>query len=200
MAKSSSSFTCTACGAAHGKWAGRCEACGAWNTIVEEAPLAAGPGVEDAGRDARPGDRAQRPRHRRAAAAAHRLRDGRVRPRARRRAGAGLGDPGRRRSRDRQVDAAAAGRRIFRPQRTEVHLYFRRGGGGASADARRPAGPAGRAGAAGGRDQPARHPDHARHRAPRPRGDRFDPDDVGRQRRKRARLGQPGPRRRVTSL
>jgi DNA repair protein RadA/Sms len=43
MAKSSSTFTCTACGAAHSKWIGRCEACGAWNTIVEEAPLSAGP-------------------------------------------------------------------------------------------------------------------------------------------------------------
>ncbi|MCC0070195.1 MAG: DNA repair protein RadA [Rhodobacteraceae bacterium] len=38
-----SSFTCTACGASHKKWAGRCEACGAWNSIVEEAPLSDGP-------------------------------------------------------------------------------------------------------------------------------------------------------------
>ncbi|MEM1389025.1 MAG: DNA repair protein RadA [Pseudomonadota bacterium] len=36
-------FTCTACGSAHSKWSGRCDACGAWNTIVEEAPLSAGP-------------------------------------------------------------------------------------------------------------------------------------------------------------
>jgi DNA repair protein RadA/Sms len=36
-------FTCTACGAAHAKWAGRCDACGAWNSIVEEAGLADGP-------------------------------------------------------------------------------------------------------------------------------------------------------------
>ena len=43
MAKPTASFTCTACGAVHRKWAGRCEACGAWNSIVEEAPLAAGP-------------------------------------------------------------------------------------------------------------------------------------------------------------
>ncbi len=43
MAKSSASFTCTACGAAHGKWIGRCEGCGAWNSIVEEAALSAGP-------------------------------------------------------------------------------------------------------------------------------------------------------------
>ena len=43
MAKSSLSFTCTACGAAYPKWSGRCEACGAWNSIVEEAPLSTGP-------------------------------------------------------------------------------------------------------------------------------------------------------------
>ncbi|RMC37752.1 DNA repair protein RadA [Paracoccus alkanivorans] len=44
MAKSASTFTCTACGASHKKWAGRCDACGAWNTIAEEAPLSQGPG------------------------------------------------------------------------------------------------------------------------------------------------------------
>jgi DNA repair protein RadA/Sms len=39
-------FTCNACGAVHAKWSGRCEACGGWNTITEEAPLsAAGPGA-----------------------------------------------------------------------------------------------------------------------------------------------------------
>ena len=43
MAKSSPAFTCTACGAAHTKWAGRCDACGAWNSIVEEAPLSVAP-------------------------------------------------------------------------------------------------------------------------------------------------------------
>ncbi|CAM8659645.1 Sms Predicted ATP-dependent serine protease [Paracoccaceae bacterium] len=43
MSKSSQSFTCSSCGAAHRKWAGRCDACGAWNSIVEEAPLSAGP-------------------------------------------------------------------------------------------------------------------------------------------------------------
>ncbi len=37
------SHTCTACGASHKKWTGRCDACGAWNTIVAEAPLTAGP-------------------------------------------------------------------------------------------------------------------------------------------------------------
>lgn len=36
-------FSCTACGAAHPRWSGRCEACGEWNCIVEEAPLSPGP-------------------------------------------------------------------------------------------------------------------------------------------------------------
>lgn len=43
MSKSSASFSCTACGASHKKWQGRCDACGAWNTIVEETPFSAGP-------------------------------------------------------------------------------------------------------------------------------------------------------------
>ncbi len=38
MAKSSASFTCQSCGASHGRWAGRCEACGDWNTLAEQAP------------------------------------------------------------------------------------------------------------------------------------------------------------------
>jgi len=42
MAKSPT-FTCNACGASSTKWSGRCEACGEWNSIVEEAPLSAGP-------------------------------------------------------------------------------------------------------------------------------------------------------------
>jgi DNA repair protein RadA/Sms len=49
MAKASPSFTCTDCGAVHRKWAGRCEACGAWNSIVEEAPLSAGPATKTLG-------------------------------------------------------------------------------------------------------------------------------------------------------
>ena len=34
-------FSCTECGAAHAKWAGRCEACGAWNSITEDTGLSA---------------------------------------------------------------------------------------------------------------------------------------------------------------
>ncbi|MBV9348238.1 MAG: DNA repair protein RadA [Pseudolabrys sp.] len=43
--KRSLSFICQNCGAAYGRWQGKCEACGEWNTIVEEggtAPAAAG--------------------------------------------------------------------------------------------------------------------------------------------------------------
>ncbi len=36
-------FTCTACGARFSKWSGRCGACGEWNSVIEEAPLSAGP-------------------------------------------------------------------------------------------------------------------------------------------------------------
>ncbi len=49
MAKATATFTCTACGAVHKKWAGRCDACGAWNSIAEEAPLSAGPSSRSLG-------------------------------------------------------------------------------------------------------------------------------------------------------
>ncbi|WP_273499615.1 hypothetical protein, partial [Lentibacter algarum] len=32
-------YVCTACAASSPKWAGQCDACGAWNSIVEEKPL-----------------------------------------------------------------------------------------------------------------------------------------------------------------
>ncbi|HMC54721.1 MAG TPA: DNA repair protein RadA, partial [Gemmatimonadaceae bacterium] len=34
--KAKTVYRCTECGAAHPKWAGRCDACGEWNTLVEE--------------------------------------------------------------------------------------------------------------------------------------------------------------------
>lgn len=40
MAKARSVYRCTECGHDHPKWAGRCEACGAWNAVAEE-PVAA---------------------------------------------------------------------------------------------------------------------------------------------------------------
>lgn len=50
MAKNSTQFVCQSCGAAVPKWTGKCESCGAWNSLVEEkvtgsvsgAPLGAG--------------------------------------------------------------------------------------------------------------------------------------------------------------
>ncbi|MEO1660332.1 MAG: DNA repair protein RadA [Pseudomonadota bacterium] len=41
MAKSQ--FVCQSCGAVHSKWSGRCDACGEWNTLTEEA-MAGPPG------------------------------------------------------------------------------------------------------------------------------------------------------------
>ncbi|MEM8980339.1 MAG: DNA repair protein RadA [Pseudomonadota bacterium] len=42
MAKSPT-YRCSNCGAQASKWAGQCESCGEWNTLVEEIPLSAGP-------------------------------------------------------------------------------------------------------------------------------------------------------------
>ncbi|MFN7709477.1 MAG: DNA repair protein RadA [Holosporales bacterium] len=39
MAKGAATFVCQSCGGVHPKWSGRCGACGAWNTLVEEQPL-----------------------------------------------------------------------------------------------------------------------------------------------------------------
>ena len=36
MAKSKSVYVCSDCGADSPKWVGKCPACGAWNTYVEE--------------------------------------------------------------------------------------------------------------------------------------------------------------------
>jgi DNA repair protein RadA/Sms len=43
MAKSQPRYACQECGAVYPKWAGRCEACGAWNSLVEELPRAGPP-------------------------------------------------------------------------------------------------------------------------------------------------------------
>ena len=43
MAKSHATFVCQSCGAVYNRWKGKCEACGGWNTVVEESgagPLA----------------------------------------------------------------------------------------------------------------------------------------------------------------
>jgi len=38
MAKSAARYVCQNCGTSTARWSGRCESCGAWNSIVEEAP------------------------------------------------------------------------------------------------------------------------------------------------------------------
>ena len=41
MARARSQYVCANCGAASPRWQGRCESCGEWNTLAEEAPAAA---------------------------------------------------------------------------------------------------------------------------------------------------------------
>lgn len=45
MAKIRTSFVCQNCGAAYPKWTGKCDNCGEWNTLVEQAPTATGKSV-----------------------------------------------------------------------------------------------------------------------------------------------------------
>lgn len=57
MAKSRSNFICQNCGSVTQKWAGRCDACGEWNTIVEELEtggIASGPASLQSKRKGRP--------------------------------------------------------------------------------------------------------------------------------------------------
>ena len=42
MVKSKTQFVCQQCGATYSKWAGRCENCGEWNTLVEQAATSSG--------------------------------------------------------------------------------------------------------------------------------------------------------------
>jgi DNA repair protein RadA/Sms len=38
MARSQARYACQQCGAVHAKWTGRCDDCGAWNSLIEEVP------------------------------------------------------------------------------------------------------------------------------------------------------------------
>src|SRR5690242_8144049 len=60
MAKSQSRFACQECGAVQPKWAGRCEGCGAWNSLVEEVPRASAPKGLGPGAGSRGGGRGGR--------------------------------------------------------------------------------------------------------------------------------------------
>jgi DNA repair protein RadA/Sms len=50
LAKPTSSFVCQACGAVYHRWQGKCDACGAWNSVAEEAAAAPTAGARSAGR------------------------------------------------------------------------------------------------------------------------------------------------------
>ena len=56
MARQNTRFVCQSCGAVHPRWAGRCEACGEWNCIAEEAKPDAAP-IGGKGGNARGGGR-----------------------------------------------------------------------------------------------------------------------------------------------
>lgn len=43
MAKKSTVYVCSSCGANHSKWAGKCDACGEWNSLEEQSALSTGP-------------------------------------------------------------------------------------------------------------------------------------------------------------
>ncbi len=45
MAKSKSVFVCQNCGTSYSKWTGKCENCGEWNTLVEQAAASSGKSV-----------------------------------------------------------------------------------------------------------------------------------------------------------
>ena len=99
MAKLATQFVCQNCGAAYLKWVGRCEACGEWNTVVEEtAPAGQAPGGLKGKRKGR---------H-----IAFESLAGASEPPPRLTTGIGrrLGHPAGRRSRRRQVDHRASGR------------------------------------------------------------------------------------------
>jgi DNA repair protein RadA/Sms len=49
VARPAAHYVCQACGASTAKWSGRCDACGEWNTIVEEAASDGGAGVATRG-------------------------------------------------------------------------------------------------------------------------------------------------------
>ncbi|HRN90178.1 MAG TPA: ATPase domain-containing protein, partial [Candidatus Saccharibacteria bacterium] len=42
MAKSRTQFICQNCGASYPKWTGKCDNCGEWNTLLEQAPISSG--------------------------------------------------------------------------------------------------------------------------------------------------------------
>lgn len=57
MARATPRYVCQECGAVHRRWMGRCDACNAWNSIIEEAVTEAPPGALKAALGKRKGRR-----------------------------------------------------------------------------------------------------------------------------------------------
>jgi DNA repair protein RadA/Sms len=53
MARPAIRYVCQSCGAAYPKWSGRCESCGSWNSLAEEADAGAIPGSKVSARGGR---------------------------------------------------------------------------------------------------------------------------------------------------
>ena len=180
-----------------GRWQGKCEACGEWNTIAEE-------GSPQSPRD-RPGRhgaqgpsvRARAARRRDARGPAPALRHCRTRPRHRRRLRARLGAAGRRRSRHRQIDVAASRPPPRLPARGHRAVYI--SGEEAVAQVRLRAERLGlrRRRRSSSPPRPRSRTSSRRCRqgeTAAPRRHQFDPDHVDRRGRIRARHRDPGAR------
>jgi DNA repair protein RadA/Sms len=60
MARTSSVYRCSGCGAESGKWYGRCPKCGEFSTVLEQAPAAATPGLRSSAKPSTPARPARR--------------------------------------------------------------------------------------------------------------------------------------------
>ena len=131
------SYLCAACAATSLRWAGRCSACGEWNTLGP-APVRGGGSGEGSGGRAR--RRSRWPTSRRTPSTRCRRRQ-RARPGHGRRRGSGLGHVAIRPARHRQVHAALPGAVVFGGNRAGRHAGVGRGVVGAGrADGRRASG------------------------------------------------------------
>src|SRR5687768_16615378 len=45
MPKTTTQFLCQTCGNSQSKWSGKCDACGAWNSLIESSVVSVGGGV-----------------------------------------------------------------------------------------------------------------------------------------------------------
>ena len=192
MARLRSTYVCGECGGEQSRWLGRCPDCGAFATLVEQAPASEDARSGARRRGAAPGVVVPLASVETSAADAHRHRHRRARSRARRRPRAGLARAARRRAGRRQVEPDGGHARRDRRAAARA-ARGRRGVARAGAAARRAPRRDRRRGRAG-RD---RARDGLRHdRGGRARGlrRRLHPDALGRAALGGARLGLAGAR------